>query len=447
MGICYSAKKKNNNNVIVIQKNINNDLNPKNNILNQNINKKETDDKETTSLPNTNGNVNNNIKIINLNNSNNNNDNNNDNNNNIDNNNNKIDNNINNNNNNIIINNNNNNNNNNNIIIETEKDELIHNTQNENKSNTNYSKNIKNEKNNNYILNRTNSKNDIILLDEPKLPFYYKLKPINDDNNNIKNSNITYSTENDFNSILMPIAKLEHKDICYQFLSLNQRNWFQDKINIYSTLLSHRTYNNNIKLDSFNYKNFIHYLLKLQEDFNWLLWSMSYYIKNKDNKNFINNNNLNIDINLIYKEGIIYKGIYFKIIKQFDIIKNIKNEIKCLNYSFLDYLQLLDNINLEDIINNNNNNFTINNINNTNTNYNNLPLLSNYLFFPLIAYSEFNGEFLLASEIFPTSVDDNNYDLNASFNLNDLNYSPIFKNLYKNLFIKIFNFFTLIITN
>ena len=449
MGICYSAKKKKNNNIIVNKKINNNDLNPKNNSSNQNINiKKDTDDKETTSLPNTNGN--NNIKIINSNNSNNN-----DNNNNIDNNNNNIvqdnhnNNNTNNNNNNININ-NNNDNNHNNIIIETEKDELIHNTQIENKSNTNYSKNIKIDKNNNYIFNRSNSKNDIILLDEPKLPFYYKLKPINDDNNNIKNSNITYSTENDFNSILMPIAKLEHKDICYQFLSLNQRNWFQDKINIYSILLSNRTYNNNIKLDSFKYKNFIHYLLKLQEDFNWLLWSMSYYIKNKDNKNFINNNNnLNIDINLIYKEGIIYKGIYFKIIKQFEIIKNIKNEIKCLNYSFLDYLQLLDNIHLEDINNNNinNNNFTINNINNTNNNYNNLPLLSNYLFFPLIAYSEFNGEFLLASEIFPTSIDDNNYDLNASFNLNDLNYSPIFKNLNKNHLIKINNYFTLINTN
>ena len=199
---------------------------------NQNTNKfdivkKETDDKETTSLPNTNGNAYNNIKIINYDENNNNN-------------------NINDNNNNN--NNNNNKNNNNNIIIETEKDELIHNTQIENKSNTNYSKNIKNDKNNNYILNRTNTKNDLILLDEPKIPFYYKLQPINEEdnkNNNTKNNNINYSTENDFNSILMPITKLEYKDICYQFLSLNQRNWFQDKINTYSILLSNRTYNNN----------------------------------------------------------------------------------------------------------------------------------------------------------------------------------------------------------
>ena len=423
MGICY-ANKKNQDNKIKANQNTNKFY----------IVKKETDDKETTSLPNTNGNAYNNIKIINSNN----------NNNNENNNNNSINDNNNNNNN------NNNKNNNNNIIIETEKDELIHNTQIENKSNTNYSKNIKNDKNNNYILNRTNTKNDLILLDEPKIPFYYKLQPINEEDNknkNTKNNNINYSTENDFNSILMPITKLEYKDICYQFLSLNQRNWFQDKINTYSILLSNRTYNNNIKLDSNSYKNFIHCLLKLHEDFNWLLWSMSYYIKN--NKNFNNNNNnLNIDINLIYNEGIIYKGIYFRIIKQLDLIKNIKKEIKCLNYSFLDYLQLLDNIHLDDINFNDNNNFTLNNNNNNNNNnYNNLPLLSNYLFFPLISYSEFNGEFLFASEVFPTTIDDNNYDLNTSFNLNDLNYSPIFKNLNKNHLIKINNFFILINTN
>ena len=234
--------------------------------------------------------------------------------------------------------------------------------------------------------------------------------------------------------------------------------------------------NKSISFESNILNEFIKERLIIQEDFNWLLWAVSYVFQNKIiiNKNHlmpgeekekeenekeaekekekekvekkINYNNID-DINNIlsvndidkWKEGFIYNGVYFCLldkIENYKEIKMIKREIKSLNLLFLDYIQLLDNIPA--------------NINESK------PLLSNNIIFPLLSIAELSCYYIFASmalePFFKDKNTPNNYlndeeyiynyynevDL-SHYYMNNLKNSPFFSNLAENNLVNLNN--------
>ena len=304
------------------------------------------------------------------------------------------------------LNNNNNNNNstNNNTSIST--NQVKNNKEKENKINDSV---IKKKEDKIDTISYISKKSEKIQFTE--IPFFYKYFPT-------KNENESFSDSQSYFNILKNIQLLSLENICLKLLSLDQRNWIKEKI-LKTTKSLPRDYNNTT-IDSIYMNKYIQARLKLQEDFNWLIWSMAYYFfKNIDSKN-----NLNIpqvDSNE-WDNGFIYKGIYFKLLKDEKEIKLFEKERKALNMFYLEYIQMLDNISI------------------TPLNKDKL-LLSNHILFPLMGYCYFDGLYLIGTEVLYESNIDHNIDI-SYFNLDDIELSPLFSRLLPNNLLKIKNPFS-----
>ena len=242
----------------------------------------------------------------------------------------------------------------------------------------------------------------------------------------------------DFKNILKDLNSKSNLDIAIKLLFLYERDWMEE--------LKENTINN--KNENNNNDNILNEYIKeriiIQEDFNWILWSMGLIFWNllqnkleKNNEIYMKLNSI-IDINDIskWKEGFIYNGIYFLLLDKvdnYDKIKKIKREIKSLNLLFLDYIQLLDNIQPNKIY------------------HNSKPLLSNNIIFPLLSLLELTDFYLFASlalepsfekdkiksyilneqEYFNKNNYYNDFDIN-NYNMEDLKQSPFFINLTEN---------------
>ena len=210
------------------------------------------------------------------------------------------------------LNNNNNNNNstNNNTSIST--NQVKNNKEKENKINDSV---IKKKEDKIDTISYISKKSEKIQFTE--IPFFYKYFPT-------KNENESFSDSQSYFNILKNIQLLSLENICLKLLSLDQRNWIKEKI-LKTTKSLPRDYNNTT-IDSIYMNKYIQARLKLQEDFNWLIWSMAYYFfKNIDSKN-----NLNIpqvDSNE-WDNGFIYKRIYFKLLKDEKEIKLFEKKEK-----------------------------------------------------------------------------------------------------------------------
>ena len=292
----------------------------------------------------------------------------------------------------------------------------------------NMPKNIKNEQNlhkNNFIL-----------------PFFYCEKK--GEKKSIIKKKIHYSDKNDYSNILQNINNLSLEQLASKIVALSERKWLNE-IKDNSALIEK---NKSINFESNILNEFIKGRLAIQEDFNWLLWAVSYVFQNKI---IINNNSLNQegekkinfnsidDINNIFsvndidkwKKGFIYNGVYFCLLDKIDNyneIKIIKREIKSLNLLFLDYIQLLDNVPA--------------NINETKS------LISNNILFPLLNIAELSFYYIYASmalepNFIEKKIDNtlneedylynyyNEIDL-SNYYINNLKNSPFFANLTEN---------------
>ena len=303
-------------------------------------------------------------------------------------------------------NNNNNKNNTNNNINETNN--------NNTSTSTNPIKNNK-EKENNKIneiesIKKKEEKIDAISIISSKsekqkqmeIPFFYKFLQTKIENN-------YFSESQSYSLILKNISNTSLDNICIKLLNLEQRNWLKERILIISKLLS-RDYNNST-IDSVFLNKYIHTRMKLQEDFNWLIWAMTYYFQRIQSKKIINipQNNSNE-----WDEGFIYKGIFFKILKNEKEIKEFEKERKSLNMFYLEYIQMLDNISI------------------TPLNKDKI-LLSNQVLFPLMGYCFFDGLYLIGTEVFYETKINDCVNL-SNFNLDDVELSPLFSRLsYNNL--------------
>ena len=274
--------------------------------------------------------------------------------------------------------------------------------------NLNKSKTKENEQLKLFILNTENYENNYTL---------YVIDSHDDCNTNLKlkNKSQYYSKEKDFNEIIDKKSNNIFK-IVSDLLKLKPRNWYGEVINI-SNLIN----NNKTELNQY-YNQIIEKYISLNEHFNWIIYSLSYYFKYLFNKNqkefFINHFNeesqiTNFDINDWYY-GFQWKGLYMRAIP-YNKSKIIINEIKALNYFFFDYLQIIEN--------NQYNNIQIND------------LLSSKIVFPLIGYTKINNLVLYVSALITLdSNDEINKNINYYINIIDrINQSNNLINFYSNL--------------
>ena len=235
---------------------------------------------------------------------------------------------------------------------------------------------FKNEKKieNLFILNK-NSNNWYNLL--------YVIEPKNNMNDDT-NKNIKYSTNKEYKNI---INKYSYDKILLakHLLSLDERQWYNDLISISNILLNKR------ERDQILISNkYIRKIIKLQEQFKWLIESLGNYFHNiifgyENNNSSFENNKYNLPEKDIMKwfRGFKWKGIYIRVIPS-EKSKILLDEIKALNYFYFDYLQLLEEY---EYIKENH--------------------LLYQLIFPIIAYKEINGFFLFGSALINVNTDEN----------------------------------------
>ena len=220
------------------------------------------------------------------------------------------------------------------------------------------------------------------------------------------NYNEKYSTENDYYKII----KSYNGDkllTTYLLLKLNERNWIKESIEI-SEMIKNRD-------ENFQINKFLSQIIKLYNDFNWLIESLSTYFfysffKKKENKfpiNFLQDTNLpSVDSNDWFN-GFEWKGLFIRVQKS-QQSKKLFNEMKALNYLFFDYIQIIDNYKI--------------NIDN---------LLLNEIILPILSYNEICGMILFATPIiYYLNMDDSFYNKEV-FNLsenNDLKIKHNFEN-------------------
>ena len=201
---------------------------------------------------------------------------------------------------------------------------------------------------------------------------------IDDEQNNIyQNNPKKYSNKNDFDLIIN--NKENNIDITtFELLKLNERKWLDEMDELNNILIEKRE-----NMDDNLYNKYIHKVVIIQEHFNWLINSIAKYFneiifENNSSHEFLNYNNLDLPrAEYIWFKGFKWKGLFIRVVP-YDKSKFIINEIKALNYFFLDYLQIIDKYKYSQ---------------------NKKNLLSNYIIFPLISYAEINGFILYASSI------------------------------------------------
>ena len=282
-------------------------------------------------------------------------------------------------------------------------------------------------RNKNQLLNKSINKSNIIYTkalpidynNEKKIENFFILnnKTFKENNllyiierkNFINTNNNIYSTKKDYKQIIKKYSN--NKFILANYLlELNERNWYYELITISNLLINKKT-----EKDILLNNKYLRKIIKLQEQFKWLIESIGIYFNNNifgiSKDNGCNNINMNINMNinkfnLPFKDklkwfnGFKWKGLYIKIIPN-DKRKIIINEIKALNYFYFDYLQLLEEYS-----------------------YNHINQLLYHIIFPLIGYCEINGFILFASAVINIdefSEQQNNLNsINEEITLNDI---------------------------
>ena len=206
----------------------------------------------------------------------------------------------------------------------------------------------------------------------------YSLYIIDNENDFDNSKSQGYSTEKDYIKIINNKTSNEYK-IIENLLRLEPRNWYDEL-----SYISNRI--NKIGEISKNFNEILEKYSLIYNQFDWIIYSLSYYLKNIfEEKHKI----LNYDVGLsdkfeTWKKGFKWKNLFIRVIP-LENSRILINEMKALNYFFFDYLQLLD----------------TNSSMKKNNYIKNIPL-SNKIIFPLIGYSKITNYILFTSALIKT---------------------------------------------
>ena len=196
-----------------------------------------------------------------------------------------------------------------------------------------------------------------------------------------------------------------------RIINLNERQWNKENILISDLLKLNRE---NLEAPLFN--KYLQKLITLHTHFNWIVWALSFYYQNslllnKPHLFNVKEAGLPSIESLEWVKGFEWKGLYIKVyVENYEGLK-IKNEIKGLKLAFLDFIQIIDN-------------YQINETNDEENN--NKELLSNNIIFPLINYSKLNGILFTVSTCINKFIYDDNTNKNKeeedkNFDLKSMN--------------------------
>ena len=229
-----------------------------------------------------------------------------------------------------------------------------------------------------------------------------------------------YSTESEFEHLLNSQVFKNKTLLVNRLLSLNERQWNKENMLISDSLKAIRENYSIMEISLFI--KYCRKLISLHNHFNWLVWALGYYYCNSllyYKRQWFNSKEWNLPPveGMDWIRGFEWKGLFIKVLN-YNQAKYFFNEIKALNYAFLDFIQVIDCVKI------NNNNYKVNESENFNKKF----LLSNELIFPLISYCVFNGI------VFTVSVCINKY----SYDIDDdiQGYNQIFETNFNNDFLK-----------
>ena len=161
---------------------------------------------------------------------------------------------------------------------------------------------------------------------------------IDDEQNNIYN-NKNYSNKNDYDFIMNNKIDKNFDEISFELLKMNERRWVDELDDISNFLINNREI-----LDDNIFNKYVRQLIKIKEHFNFLVNSIAKYFDYLFYENITVNFKINnIDLpkyENIWFKGFKWKGLFIHVIPQHKS-KFIINEIKSLNYFFLDYWKYL----------------------------------------------------------------------------------------------------------
>ena len=225
-----------------------------------------------------------------------------------------------------------------------------------------------------FILNKnSNDRNNLLYIIETR-----------DNSSKQKINSKKYSTKKDYKNIINKYS-YDKMVLAKYLLSLEERQWYIELINISNLLLNKRD-----QPQIFISDKYIRKIIKLQEQFKWLIESLGIFFNNEIfgsedyNYNFDSSKyNLPEKDKMNWFRGFKWKGIYIRVMP-IEKSKILLNEIKALNYFYFDYLQLLEEY---EYIQDNH--------------------LLYKLIFPLISYTEINGFILFGSAIININIDEN----------------------------------------
>ena len=228
---------------------------------------------------------------------------------------------------------------------------------------------------------------------------------------NFNHKNHTFSTIDHYNQIINANVSNKYTTAC-KLLQLNERSWYKEKVSLSNRFSKDRDNSSNDQLNLF-----LQHTIKQHEHFNWISYSLSLYCY----FNYFNKNNTKcsffrdaLKFNLPpiteghkWYEGFQWKGLYVKLIQPYCYEATIiKEEIKALNYAFFDYIQILNNVIIED----------------------SALILSNEIIFPLISCIEIANMVLVVSAQARVKNAEAYADI-TKYTTTDLNESRIFRSI------------------
>ena len=228
---------------------------------------------------------------------------------------------------------------------------------------------------------------------------------------NFNHKNLTFSTIDNYDHIITSNISDKHTT-AYKLLQLNERSWYKEKIALSHKFTKERDNSSNEQINLY-----LHYTLKQHEHFNWISYALALYCYynyfNKTNtkcSQFKDSSIFNLPTcNEVHKwyEGFQWKGLYIKLLTPYCCEATIiKEEVKALNYAFFDYIQILNNVIIED----------------------SEVMLSNELIFPLMGYIEVANMMLVVSAQARVKNAEAYADI-TKYTTTDLNESRIFRNI------------------
>jgi len=223
-----------------------------------------------------------------------------------------------------------------------------------------------------------------------------------------------FSTGKDFDKIIQSQDYKKKIDFTNLLLLLPERRWYKEIIELSDSLKINRKKH---ATDPLYLNEYLNKFIKIYNHFNHLVWALGYFYSNSllfNKSKWFKQEKINLPshYSLEWIKGFEWKGLHIRVLT-YEQSKKIRHEIKALEYTLLDYLQIFKD-----------------NANDNKLNYNNL--LSNEIIFPFMSYTYIGGIILYVSVEIKKIFYEENY-LSSNINMKNMKDDIKLEKLKKSL--------------